>query len=190
MYRGLCRIADEYARMTFRTTPSNMPTYEVYYSDRGDALVLKADLDLGWDRSPKKHGFWGNAKIDFRGDSTIRAQLRITPSPIIVRGEVPEFPLGKLDWDSSEFIHYSLRDRVLEMKVALVKEQCWKMMTTGRPGLHIRETPFLDIDATLQFNLEALVVFYSPRVPVRDVKEWGQKMFVSGGQFESDRRRH
>ena len=167
-----------------------MPTYEIYYSDHGDALVLKADLDRGWSTSPRRYGFRDNAKIDFRGDSAIRAQLRITPSPITVKGKVPEFPSIVREWDSSQFVNYSLRDRVLEMKVALVKEQYWKMMTSGRPGLYIREIPFVDIDSSLQFNLEALIVFHSPRVPVRDVKEWGQRMFVSGGQFESDRRRH
>jgi hypothetical protein len=79
---------------------------------------------------------------------------------------------------------------VLEVKITLCPEQPWRMMTTGRPGLYIREVPFLDVDATVQFNLESWIVFHSPGIPVRDVKEWGEKMFVPGGQFESNRRRH
>ncbi len=166
-----------------------MQTYDVYYADRKSSLVLKADLDRGWSTIPGKGGFQANQRIDFRGDCVIRAQLRIYPAPSIVKGKVPEFPCGSRDW-GCHLVHYSLRDRVLEVRIALCLEQPWRMMKTGRPGLYIREVPFLDVDATVQFNLESWIVFHSPGIPVRDVKEWGEKMFVSGGQFESSRRRH
>ena len=70
-------------------------------------------------------------------------------------------------------------------------EQPWRMMSTNRPGLFIEELPLLAPHPQLWFDLRAWIVFhFPPPAPVPDVKEWCQKMFVPGGQFESNRRRH
>ncbi len=166
-----------------------MSNYDVFYSHQGTAIVLRGDLGKGWRKLKNRWGFDSALPIPFRHDWSIRAHLRVTAHGELAES-VPEFPDFPLE-SSDQFLTYSLRNRILEITIPLNKDQPWRTMSNGRPGLVVEQRPFLKVDKRLHFSFSALIVFHEPfPAPIPDVKEWGQKMFVSGGQFESNRRRH
>jgi hypothetical protein len=171
--------------------PSNEHlTYDVGYAERGTTLVLKIDLDRGWRDLKKTYGFFEQKKIRYKGDWSIRTQVSLIAQPATFNYRAASFPVTSLKGGDHLF-SYSLDVRQLTVKVALNEHQPWRMMSTGRPGLFIEELPLLHTQNLLSFDLRVWVVFHEPNpTPPRDVREWCQRLFVPGGHFESNRRRH
>ncbi len=171
--------------------PPAITNYEVRYSDHGTAILLEADLDRGWRRLKKTYGFNASKKIYYKHGWSIRAQLTLIAQPASFEIRAAVFPNGSCDKRQDPLISYQLKDRKLAVKIGLVAEHPWREMSTGRPGLFIEELPFLSFDQTLWVDLRVWIVFHRPSpAPVKDVREWGQRMFVPGGQFESNRQKH
>jgi hypothetical protein len=169
-----------------------MEIYDVCYADRGTALVLRGDLHRGWRKLPKTYGFNASQKVYYRGDWSIRAQLSLIAQPATFDSRAASFPDVSIE-DGDELVGFALRpgERLLTVKVALKADQPWRIMSTGRPGIYIEELPLLVTAPQLWFDLRAWIVFHGPPpIPVRDAREWGQRMFLPGGRFESNRRRH
>ena len=59
----------------------NKPVYDVHYADQRSALVTEADLDRGWTELKKTYGFFGQTRVPYRNDLTIRAQLTVIAQP-------------------------------------------------------------------------------------------------------------
>jgi len=172
---------------TFLNLSTQISNYDVFYADQ--AIVLRGDLRKGWRKLKNRWGFDCSLTIPFRHDWSIRAYLRVTAhGPLAEHAE--EFPVLSVE-RTDQFLNYSLRNRILEVRVPHHVDQPWRKMRNGRPGLYLQQLPFLKIDKQLHFSFSALVVFHEPfPAPIQDVKEWRQKMFDSGGQFESNRQRH
>lgn len=166
-----------------------MSNYDVFYSDKGASIVLRGDLNNGWRELKNRWGFDSSLTIPFRHDLSIRAHLRVTAHGPLAEhwAEFPDFPLESLN----QFLAYSLRNRVLEVTIPLNKDQPWKKMSNGRPGLHLQQFAFMKIGNQVHFSFSAWIVFHEPSpAPIRDVKEWGERIFVPGGRIESNRSRH
>lgn len=163
---------------------------EVKYVDQGKALALTADLVTGWRRLQKTYGFFSSKKIYFKRGWSIRTQLTLIAQPATFDARVASSPdvfVAKEDATAA----FTLHDRRLDVKVPLRADQPWRMMSTGRPGLFIEELGFAEIDDRLWLDLRAWIVFHHPPAsPVRDVREWCERLFVPGGQIESNRGRH
>jgi hypothetical protein len=182
---------------------ASTPDYDVGYADQGTALLLKADLGRSWRKRTNAFGFSGQKKIYYKRAWHIRTLLnlfvkrRLPNSPINYPfihltsedDRLEAFPDISLETGDG-LISYSLSKRLLTMKIALTEEQPWRTMSTGHVGLYI-EKPFLFATPSFCFDLQAFVVFHEPpAMKPPDVREWSQKFFVPGGQFESNRRRH
>ncbi len=78
------------------------------------------------------------------------------------------------------------------LKVPLSADQRWRKTEQGRPEIFVEQLPLFVVDSMHWFDLRAWIIFHegSPR-PVPDVRIWAESNLVlSGGHFESNRRRH
>jgi hypothetical protein len=180
----------------------NTEAYDVRYADQGTALILKADLNREWRKRTSAHGFFGLKWIDYKRGWRIRTQLNLFvkdriplgPSSYVVHPTsldncLESFPDISLETGDRR-ISYSLSNKLLTTKLILNGEQPWRVMGAGHPGLYI-DRQLLFVPPNFCFDLQAYVVFHEPpATKPPDVREWCQKFFVPGGQFESNRRRH
>ena len=177
--------------------------FDVTYADGRKFVLLKADLAKGWRRLTKTYGFSRQMWIYYPGDFKVRTALTLLASPATFDESAAEFPEVSLQ-RGTELTSYQIEEKKLVMRVALHQDQPWRLIMGKRPGIyfedlglsihpsiqqpasfHIEEKPWFWLD------LRVLLVFHPPtRAPIPDVRVWCQKMFVPGGQFESNRRYH
>ena len=176
--------------------------YDVTYADGRKTVLLKADLANGWGRLEKTYGFLGQLWIHYPGDFKVRTMLTLLAQPATFDQSAAEFPDITLR-GGTELTNYEIADRKLFVKVARCADQPWRLMMGKRPGIFFEELglnssaqkehvypPDLSI-AWSWFDLRVWLVFHPPnRAPIPDVRVWCQKLFVPGGQFESNRRHH
>ena len=90
-----------------------------------------------------------------------------------------------------EGVQFQIKGKKLEMRIALNPDQPWRLMMNKRPGLYIEHLGLHAKQHYFWLDLRAWVVFHPPtKAPIQDVRVWCQKLFVPGGQFESNRRQH
>jgi hypothetical protein len=165
--------------------------FDVHYADSRTAVVLEADLDCGWKKLQKTYGFFNQTRIPFKDDLTIRAQLSLIAQPASFSEWAQEFPNIDLELASSLLSHI-IEGRHLTMKVSLSPEQPWRTTEQGRPEILIAEQPLMTREDSRWYDLRAWLVFHeSPKRPIPDMRAWVEsKLFVPGGQIESNKRRH
>lgn len=162
--------------------------YDVTYADDRSTVVLKASLDRGWRPLEKTYGFFRQMWIYFRGDYRVRTALQVLPDPSTFDEEAASFPDVSVRRGDA-LTNYEIEQKRLSMRVALRREQPWRLIMGKRPGIYYEDI-FMDVGRGM-FVVRAWLVFHPPgRAPIPDVRVWCHKMFVPGGQFESNRRRH
>ena len=174
-------------------TPVEMsrPVFDVHYADGRRKLVMEADLHQGWTKLQKTYGFFRQTRIPYRNDLSIRAQLSLIAQPASFGVWAQTFPSTNAEFGDDD-LSYHLHEERLIVRVALRPGQPWRTTKTGRPELYIEQLPFLNTDHSHWYDLRGWIVFHegSPR-RIPDVRVWAENnLVVSGGQFESDRRRH
>jgi hypothetical protein len=164
--------------------------YDVTYSGDRQTLIMKANLEKGWRRLEKTHGFFRTMWVWYKGDFRVRTQLSVLAQPGTFHESAANFPNITLDRGNEQF-SVRIQQKMLEARVALNAEQPWRLIMDKRPGLFFDD---LSIDIGQSFfwlDVRAWIVFHPPsRAPIQDVRVWCQRLFVPGGQFESNRRRH
>lgn len=167
-----------------------MPVLDLSYANHASVLVARADLRNGWGRLKHTYGFNASQNIDFRGNSHFRVQLTVCVVPATLEPRASSFPDASVDFGTPLF-PFSLHDGFLTAQMALSIDQPWRILSTGRLGLFINEPVFLVLEPQLWLDLRMLVVLHeNTRMHIPTIREWGERFFVSGGQFESNRRRH
>jgi hypothetical protein len=169
----------------------NRTVYDVHYADQRTALVMEADLDRGWARLQKTHGFFRQTKVPYHDDLAIRAQMTVIAQPASFEDWASIFPDAELD-QTNDISVLRLKQRRLVLKVPLTPHQPWRKTEQGRPEIFVEWLPLLRFDNVRWFDLRAWIVFHegSPR-PIPDVRVWAENhLVIPGGQFESNRRRH
>jgi hypothetical protein len=173
--------------------PMPSPEFNVHYANGRTTVVMEADLDRGWKRLEKTYGFFSQTRVPYKGDLTLRTQLVVQFQPASFEGLAHEFldlQIGANEY-GDEKLNYQLANKQLIVSVALHPDMPWRKTPQGRPEIFVEQLPFLSLDAPHWYDLRAwIVVHESPRRPIPDLREWTQKHFVSGGQFESNRRKH
>jgi hypothetical protein len=164
--------------------------YDVKYSGDKQTLILRADLEHGWRKLEKTYGFFRTMWIWYKVDFRVRTQLSALAQPGTFHESAAHFPdvtMKRGDQQAS----FEIEQKILEVKVALNSEQPWRLMMGKRPGLFFDD---LSIDIGQPYfwlDLRAWIVFHPPgKKSIPDVRVWCQRLFVPGGQFESNRRRH
>jgi hypothetical protein len=167
------------------------PTYDVHYGDGRTALVFEVDLDRGWKKLQKTYGFFGQTRIPYRGDLSIRAQMTVIAQPATFEGWACNFPGVELEQSDDRSV-LRLQERRLQLKVPLSPDQPWRKTQQGRPEIFVEWLPLLRLDNLRWFDLRAWIVFHEGALqPIPDVRVWAENhLVVPGGQFESNRRRH
>jgi hypothetical protein len=165
--------------------------FDVHYADSRTAVVVKADLGRGWNKLQKTYGFFKQTRVPYKGDLTIRVQLSVIAQPASFSECAREFPDFELEL-ANPLLSYIIKDRQLIMKVSLLPDQSWRKTEQGRPEIFITKQPLITRDDGRWYDLRAWLVFHeSPKMPVPDVRVWVEnKLFIAGGQIESNRRRH
>jgi hypothetical protein len=164
--------------------------YDVTYSGDRKSLILKGDLNKGWRKLEKTYGFFRSMWVWYIGDLRIRTQLSALAQPATFHQTAINFPDITLT-RGDEQVRFSIQKKILEARIALNEDQPWRLMMEKRPGLFVDDR---NIDIGQPFfwlDLRAWVIFHpSGRAPIPDVRVWCQRLFVPGGQLESNRRRH
>lgn len=164
--------------------------YDVIYSDDRHTLVMKANLEKGWRRLEKTYGFFRTMWVWYTGDFRVRTQLSALAQPGTFHESASEFPNVALS-RGDEQMSFKIHEKILEARVALNAEQPWRLMMDKRPGLFFDDLSIDIGQSRFWLDLRAWVVFHPPsRAPIPDVRVWCQRLFVPGGQAESNRRRH
>ena len=174
--------------------------FDVTYADGRKFVLLKADLAKGWRRLTKTYGFSRQMWIYYPGDFKVRTALTLLASPATFDESAAEFPDVSLQ-RGTKLTSYQIKAKKLVMRVALHQDQPWRPIMGKRPGIYFEDLGLsihqpMQQPASLQIghfwlDLRLLLVFHPPgRAPIPDVRVWCQKMFVPGGQFESNRRYH
>jgi hypothetical protein len=162
--------------------------YDVTYGDHGTALVFRADLDAGWGQLKKTYGFFRMLWVWYK-DWHIRTQLALIAQPATYDERAATFPDVSIETKEGAVL-FSVQQKILTVKVPLIVDLPWRMTPTKCPEIFIEKLPLLAAKGLL-FDLRIWIVFHPPHpAPIPDVRVWCQKMFVPGGQMESNRRRH
>ena len=91
----------------------------------------------------------------------------------------------------TELTNYQIEDKKLFVRVALHIDQPWRLMMGKRPGIYFEDLGLFIRQPKFWLALRVWLIFHPPgRAPIPDVRVWCQKLFVPGGQFESNRRHH
>lgn len=164
--------------------------YDVTYSPNRETLILKADLQQGWRKLEKTYGFFRTMSVWYNGDLRVRTQLSALAQPGTFHESAAQFPDITLERDNKQ-ANFTIENMVLEVRIALNAEQPWRLMMGKRPGLFFDHRGVGIGQTYYWLDLRAWVIFHPPsRAPIPDVRVWCQRLFVSGGQSESNRRHH
>lgn len=164
--------------------------FDVHYADSRTSLVMEADLDRGWRKLQKTHGYFRHSRIPYRDDLSIRAQVQLIAQPAGFDQWAETFPDVNIEFGDSD-LSFMVHNRRLVMKVALLPHQPWRKTPQGRPEIFVEALPLI-VHARHWYDLRAWIVFHEGAArPVPDVRVWTEhNLIVPGGQFESNRRRH
>lgn len=162
--------------------------YDVTYADKGTAMVFKADLDAGWRELEKTFGFFRTQWVWYK-EWHVRTQLALITQPATFDERAANFPDVSLETINGTVL-YSINQKKLTVKVPLNPALPWRMTPSRCPEVFLEQLPLLGANL-LAYDLRIWIVFHPPHpAPIPDVRVWCQKMFVPGGQMESNRRGH
>jgi hypothetical protein len=164
--------------------------YDVTYSSDKRTLILKANLDQGWRKLEKTYGFFRTMWVWYPGDFRVRTQLSALAQPATFHESTAHFPDVTLKHGDQQ-ASFKIEQKMLEVRVALNSEQPWRLIMGKRPGLFFDDLNIEIGQPHFWLDLRAWIVFHPPsKGPIPDVRVWCQRLFVPGGQFESNRRHH
>jgi hypothetical protein len=157
--------------------------YAVTYSSDRRTLILKADLDRDVRFLSHYVGF-------IPGRFPCPDAVMCTCSTAAFHESAADFPNVAPEL-GDEQASFKIEQKVLEVKAALNADQPWRLIKEKRPGLYFEHLGNDVGQARFWLDLRAWVVLYPPgKRPIPDVRVWCQRLFVPGGQSQSNRRRH
>jgi hypothetical protein len=119
----------------------------------------------------------------------VRTQMAIIVQPATFDERGASFPDVTLE-RTQQSVSYSVSQRKITVRVPLIPDLPWRFTPNGLPEIFLEQLPLVSY-RLLAFDLRLWIIFHPPGpAPIPDVRVWCQKMFVPGGQFESNRRRH
>jgi hypothetical protein len=165
------------------------------YTNRRTALKLVADFSNHWTFLNKTWGYKSaRIKVPYRLGSDFWVHLNLIVQPAQSRQEFSTPPDVHLEEDDGPF-HFEIRDKQLLIVAPLDQPNLWGTV-------HGRTTPLLYIDRSTNsrplcnwqdgtwLDLRVWITSEADRPPTLPQYENSPKEMVSGGQFESNRRRH
>lgn len=154
------------------------------------AIKAIGDLAAGWQRDKNTHAFYGLGFLDFTGDIRVQVVLQVHARPNYIGEFVNQFPRILEAHGGDESLRYDLGDGNLEICADLRSNLVW-LSGAKKPGLNWRPDAPLATIGPVRFYQTFLVSFTMPRAAGPGVT-WEHDLlpFLSGGQFESNRRHH
>jgi hypothetical protein len=158
--------------------------------------VIKAvaDLATGWQRGEKGFMFSGAGQMDFHGDRRLRVQVQVRPNA--KARSLAVFPQNLEGGHGNDLLSYRLSGTRLEVFANLeenLKDPHGNLVIlreSKKPGFYWQAADPIK-EGSACFYVSLLVVFTLPSPPTAKVT-WEHDLlpFLSGGQFESNRRGH
>jgi hypothetical protein len=190
---------------------------QVGYENQGRTLVLRADLKRGWRERQFGYGFIGRKWTPYKADLRIHTQLYVfllrhypefpdvsfkagdeLISYILSSGQfVMKVALTQNQpWEIigsnnpglfiNKYLNLYNGDIISPMPEAISTADADRTQLLARIAELERQ-----LKTVTACHLRAWIAFHEPNpAPPRDVREWCQRLFVPGGQFESNRRLH
>ena len=164
------------------------------YSNKRTSLRLVADLSQHWGIRTQTYGYQSaRIKIPYKSGADFWVHMSLIVKPISTRDEYSRPPAFSFADDFGPF-HFELGERKLTVVAPLDREDLWGTVKG-------RSTPLLYIERSMftrqlcDWNDSALelriwVTSEALRPPTLPEYEKRTEHTVSGGQFESNRRRH
>lgn len=154
------------------------------------ALKLIADFSDHWERREETYGYVSaRIKVPYQKGADFWVHLNLIAQPATFDAWASKPPDVTFEGDDGTCL-FEIRDRKLTVIVPLDEPELW-----GK--VHGKSTPLLYIEKCLcrwtekaTLDLRVWITSESDRIPVVQQYQDGEPRTVSGGQFESNRRRH
>jgi hypothetical protein len=160
------------------------------YANRRTSLKLVADFSAHWKALEKTYGYVSaRIKVPYKegADFWVHLHLIAQPATFDVAASLP--PRILFEKHDGQF-YFQIRDCTLTVIVPLNQHALWGTVQG-------KTTPLLYVDRSLcrwkddiSLDLRVWITSESDRIPVPPQYEQGDGITVSGGQFESNRRKH
>lgn len=165
------------------------------YTNSRTALKLTADFSQRWEFREKTFGYVSaRIKVPYKqgADFYVHANLIAQPATRAAEASIP--PDIVFEEDDGPF-RYEIRERKLTATIPLDQPGLWGTVKSGsKPLLYVDRSmatsPLCRWRENIWLDLRIWITSESDQVPVPSQYERGDGLTVSGGQFESNRRRH
>jgi hypothetical protein len=162
----------------------------------GDVVKTVAKAFAGWTASAGGGRFYGEERVPYRGDVTIRSAVWLSEAfsldPVMASlsfGDSIEFPRDF----TSQFDNGILRASVARGEVSIVIELNqmlpWIVTSNGKPAVDAGYFQIAQHQKSV-YLLRHMLVFNLPTSRAGDYREWDLLPFLPGGLVERNRRRH
>ena len=168
---------------------------KVDYTDRRTALRLIADFSNHWQLLKKTYGYnSARMKVPYKAGADFYAHLHLIAQPATSDVDASMAPDLQYFEDDGIF-RYEIRDRKVTVIAPLNRPELWgKVKDSPTPLLYIDRSmstrPLCRWQDRIWLDLRAWITTGADRAPVPDQYEEGDGVAISGGQFESKRRKH
>lgn len=165
------------------------------YANGRTTLKLVADFSNHWKLMEKTYGYKSaRIKVPYKDGADFFVHLNLIAQPGNTRPEASTAPNVFFEEDDGPF-HFEIKDRKLTIIVPLNKPELWgKVKGKTTPLLYIdRSTnscPLCSWKEGIWLDLRVWITSEADRPATLPQYERGDKNTVSGGQFESNRRKH
>ena len=164
------------------------------YINGRTAIVLIADFSNQWKLLEKTYGYKSaRIKIPYKQGAGFWVDLNLIAQPRTTASEASQPPEIRLDEDDGPF-HFEIENRRLTIIIPLDRPELWatvKGKTT--PLLYIdrstNSAPLCGWKNGIWLDLRVWITSDTERIPTVQYEN-SQPGTVSGGQFESNRKRH
>jgi hypothetical protein len=167
-----------------------MASIEISLSKDPTAITVVANLAEGWGQWQYGYGFFGRGFLD-RGGWRLAVDVQVRARPNRRAHLARTFPANLRAFEGNEALYYKLSGPTLEIHAEL-EPNLVTLHGASKPGINWRPDNPIKMGGHVGLYVTLLVVFNSSEgiPPRRDIIERDLLPFLSGGQSESNRRRH
>ncbi len=165
------------------------------YTNARTALKLVADFSNQWKLLEKTYGYKSaRIKVPYKDGADFWVHLNLIAQPGTTRPEASTPPDVSMEEDDGPY-HFEIKNKKLTIVMPLNRPELWRTVNG-------KTTPLLFIDRStnscplcgwrdgIWLDLRVWITSEADRPPTIPQYESSEKGTVSGGQFESNRRRH
>lgn len=162
----------------------------IYANPEKTAIRAAGDIVAGWQSARDGYGFFGLGFLPFPGDVKVQVSLQVRARPNRHAHLAKNFPTNFDCKGGTDSLNWRLCGSTLELFADFREHVHW-LDGAGKPGLNWRPDEPIATSGLIRYYLSLVVSFTFPSHSNAKV-EWENDLlpFFSGGQFESNRRRH